>query len=156
MLANMLASHTDCSRVEQSSIIKFLLVENCNPCEIYAKFSDIYKQASFIKKYQQMSKMQFFHYELESKRQFIEWKHTDIPVKKKLKMQRSVKKILHSDTKGPSSVGFLEKVESVNSASYFQLFKQNSPYLLNYHPIYISNQPTNQPNHIRSGHMEFN
>ena len=33
--------------------------------------------------------------------------------------------------KGPITIDYLEKVAPVNSASYFECFRQNLPYLLN-------------------------
>ena len=37
----MVANQTDCSRLEQRSIIKFLMAK-CKPCEIYQRICDVY------------------------------------------------------------------------------------------------------------------
>ena len=42
--------------------------------------------------------------------------------------------------KGPISIDFLKKDVTVNSASYYQLFRQYSPYLLNDPHIYYLKQ----------------
>ena len=47
---------------------------------------------------------------------------------------RSTKKVMQTvfcDMKGPMTIDFLEKGTTVNSASYCQFLKENSPYLLN-------------------------
>ena len=49
-LFKMIANQVKCSRLEQRSIIKFLLAENCKPCEIYRRICDVYGEARFIKK----------------------------------------------------------------------------------------------------------
>ena len=41
---------SECTRLEQRSIIKFLLVEKCKPCEIYNRLCDVYGEAYFSKK----------------------------------------------------------------------------------------------------------
>ena len=32
---------------EQRTVVKFLVVENCKPCEIYGKMYDVYGEACF-------------------------------------------------------------------------------------------------------------
>lgn len=59
------------------------------------------------------------HYEPESKRQNIEWKHPRSPVKKKFKTQLSAGKVMLTvfwDTKGPILEDFLEQGCTINSA----------------------------------------
>ena len=66
--------------------------------------------------------------------QSTERKYADSPAKKKFQVQQSVKKIMlrvFQDMKGTITIDSLEKGSTVNSASYYQLLKQNSPYLLN-------------------------
>ena len=60
------------------------------------------------------------YYELESKRQSMEWKHVDSLVKKKFWTQWSVKVMLPVfwDIKGSIPFDFLGKGATVNSASY--------------------------------------
>ena len=64
----------------------------------------------------------------------MEWKHTDFPVKKKFWAQQSGKKMMLTvfwNMKEPITIDFREKAATVNSTSYCQLLRQNSPYLLN-------------------------
>ena len=70
----------------------------------------------------------------ESKRQSMEWKHTDSSVNKMFRAQLSVTKIMLTilwDRKRSIIVDFLEKVATVNSASYCKHLRQNLAYLLN-------------------------
>ena len=67
-------------------------------------------------------------------KQSMEWKHTDSPVNKRYWVQQSVKKvtlIVFYDMKRPLIIDFLENSSTVNSYSYYQLLRWNSPYLLN-------------------------
>ena len=70
----------------------------------------------------------------------MEWKHIDSPEKKKFWAQQPVKKVkptLFANMKGAIIIDFFKKGAIVNSASYCQLFRQNSQkfsYLLN---IYV-------------------
>ena len=76
----------------------------------------------------------------ETKRQSMEWKHTNFPIMKKFWVQWSVKKVMLSvfwDMKELLTIDFLEKVATANSGSYCQLLRQNLPYLLNVIYIYI-------------------
>ena len=55
------------------------------------------------------------------KKWFMEWKHTDFPVKKRLLAQQSVKKVMMTvfwDMKELPIINFLEKGATVNSVSY--------------------------------------
>ena len=45
MLANL-----ESLRLEQRSVIKFLVAEKCKPCEIYRRLCDVYETASFSQK----------------------------------------------------------------------------------------------------------
>ena len=66
----------------------------------------------------------FFYDVPELKRQSIEWKHIDSPVKNKFWVQQSVKKVMLTvfwNMKGPIT---LEKGATVNSASYYHLLSQ--------------------------------
>lgn len=68
-----------------------------------------------------------FHYEPESKRQSMEWKHVTSPVKKKFKSQRSAGKVMLTvfwDRKGPITISFLERGQTVNSENYCNLLTQ--------------------------------
>ena len=46
----MAANETQCSRIEQRSLIKFLLAEKCKPREIYRRICDVYGEACFSQK----------------------------------------------------------------------------------------------------------
>ena len=57
-------------------------------------------------------------------------KHTDSPLKKKVRGQMSAKKVMlavYWDIKGPITRDFLEKYITMNNASYCQLCRQNLP-----------------------------
>ena len=41
---------TECSRLEQRSVIKFLVAEKCKSCEIYRRMFNVFGEASFSKK----------------------------------------------------------------------------------------------------------
>ena len=43
----MVVNQTECTRLEQSSAIKFLVVEEYKQCEIYGKMCDVYEEAFF-------------------------------------------------------------------------------------------------------------
>ena len=43
----MAASQTECSRVEQRCVIKFLMTEKCKTSEIYKSICDVYGKACF-------------------------------------------------------------------------------------------------------------
>ena len=67
------------------------------------------------------------------KKKSIEWKCTDSQVKKKFREQYSVKKVMLTvfwDMKGLITIDFLEKVATVNNASYCKLLSQNAPFQL--------------------------
>ena len=75
-----------------------------------------------------------FTKEPETKRQTMKWKHTDYPLKKRFQTQRGAKKVMLTvfcNMKGPMTIDFVEKGATLNSASHCQLFRQNSPYILN-------------------------
>ena len=42
------------SRIEQISVIKFLVAEQCKPSEIFRRMSDVYEEACFSQKCLQM------------------------------------------------------------------------------------------------------
>lgn len=64
------------------------------------------------------------HYEPESKRQSMEWKHVQSPTKKKFKSQRAVGKVMLTvfwDMKGPVTIDFLQRGTTVNAENYCEL-----------------------------------
>ena len=46
-LFKMAANQIECSRLEQKSLIKFLVAEECKPCEIYRRKYVMYREACF-------------------------------------------------------------------------------------------------------------
>ena len=46
----MVANQTECTRLEQSSLIKFLVAEKFKPCEIYRRMCDVYRETCFSHK----------------------------------------------------------------------------------------------------------
>ena len=65
-----------------------------------------------------------YHYEPESKRQSMEWKHTASPVKKKFKSQRTTRKVMLTvfwDRQGPITLDFKSQGNNVNSQNYCEL-----------------------------------
>ena len=131
----MEANQSECSRLEQRSVNKFLVAESEN----HVKFTEcaMYTEKPvLIKKCLQIGLL----LEPESKRQSLEWKHIDSPAKKKFRIQHSVKKVMLTvfcDMKGTITIDFLEKDTTVNSTSYCQLLRQKSPYSPNDIRIYI-------------------
>jgi hypothetical protein len=68
------------------------------------------------------------HYEPESKRQSMEWKHPGSPTKKKFKAQSSAGKEMLTvfwDSKGSILEDYLEKGCTIKSASYCDLLANN-------------------------------
>ena len=63
----------------------------------------------------------------------VEWKHTDSPVKKKFRVQQSVKKVMLRLI----TVDFHEKRATENFASYYQLLWQKFILFIEWYP-YIS------------------
>ena len=47
----MVANQTEFTRLEQRSVIKYLMTENCKPCEIYKRMCDVYGEACFSQKF---------------------------------------------------------------------------------------------------------
>ena len=45
-----MVNRTECSWLEQKSVIKFLVAEKCKPCEIYRRMCDVYRKACFSQK----------------------------------------------------------------------------------------------------------
>ena len=75
----MVANQILCFRLEQRSVIKFLVAEKCKPSEIYSIMYNECGEACFIKKKKEKKKKSKFtnelsHYEPELKRQSMEWK----------------------------------------------------------------------------------
>ena len=46
----MVANQTECSGYEQRLVIKYFVIENCKPYEIYTRMRDVYGKACFSKK----------------------------------------------------------------------------------------------------------
>ena len=50
MLFKMVTNQTECFILEQRSVMKSLLVENCKQCQIYTRKCDMYIELCFSKK----------------------------------------------------------------------------------------------------------
>jgi len=67
------------------------------------------------------------HYEPESKRQSMQWKHPSSPVAKKFKTQPSVGKFMLTvfwDSQGPILETYLERGTTVTSATYCDMLQR--------------------------------
>ncbi|CAK9816246.1 Histone-lysine N-methyltransferase SETMAR [Anthophora plagiata] len=66
------------------------------------------------------------HYDPETKRQSMEWKHTSSPVRKKFKVQPSAGKVMLTifwDLQGPVHCDFLENQRTINSQYYSEMLE---------------------------------
>ena len=64
------------------------------------------------------------HFEPESKRQSMEWKHISSPVKNKFRIQTSAGKVMLTvfwDSEGPVFCDYLEDQRTINSVYYLSL-----------------------------------
>jgi len=71
-------------------------------------------------------KTRVHHYNLDSKRQSMEWRHPSSPVQKKFKRQPSAKKVmltLFRDMHGPILVHIQAHGQTVNSANYCAMLR---------------------------------
>ena len=124
MVANQSASG-----LNQGRTLNFWWLRSEN-YEVYRRIYNVYVLVKCL----QIGKIWVCYYEPELKRQFVKWKHTDSPVKKKFQTQQSIKNIMLTvfrDIKGHIIIDFVEKGATVNSASYCLLQRQNSLNLLN-------------------------
>ena len=46
----MVANQTECSKLEQRSVINFFVAEKCKSCEIYERMYDVHGEAYFCQK----------------------------------------------------------------------------------------------------------
>ena len=74
---------TECSRLEQRSVIKFLLVEKCKPYEIYKRMCNECWEACFCFKKMFTNGLNMFAIVSLSKKESTKWEHMDSLVKKK-------------------------------------------------------------------------
>ena len=47
----MSANRTECSRLEQRSVIHFLMVEKCKLCDVYRRMCDMFEEECFCERY---------------------------------------------------------------------------------------------------------
>ncbi|XP_050925028.1 histone-lysine N-methyltransferase SETMAR [Lates calcarifer] len=97
-----MADQKACSRIEQRSVIKFLVAEGCKPIEIHRRMSTVYGATCF------------------SQKNVYKWA-------KLFKEGRSSGKVMLTvfwDMQGPITISFLEKGSTVNSANYCELLRQ--------------------------------
>ena len=76
-LFKMITNQTECSRLEQRSVIKCSVAEKCKPCEIYKRMCDVYGEVCFSKIiFYNWAKHECATRSLSKKKQFMELKHT--------------------------------------------------------------------------------
>ena len=105
------------TRLDQRSIFKILVAKKWKSFEIY-RVRDVVGEARFNNK-NKMDYTWVCHYDPETKRQSMDWKHIDSRVSNKLRDQSSVKNfmlIISWDIKRPITIDFLEKGKRVKSA----------------------------------------
>ena len=123
-LFKMVANPTECSKLEQRSVMKFLMAEKHKACEIHRRMCDVYEEAClsqkmFINGWDRGLPLQA-RVEKTVDGVEIQW----FSVMKRFWVQESVKKVIltvFSDMKKAISIDFLVEGATVNSASYCQL-----------------------------------
>ncbi len=98
--------------------------------EICSKLLKRYKKEgdSFLERIITTDESWVHHYEPETKRQSMSWKHSDSPTVKKFKAQPSSKKVLLTifwDMKGTILCDYLETQRTINSEYYSNLLKND-------------------------------
>ena len=133
------ANQTECSRLEQRSVIKFVVAEKCKPCEMYRRMCDIYGETCLC--FWSKNIYKWTNHGFGTKyTDFLAKKNNDFQVKKTFLVLWSAKKVMLTvtrDMKEPMTHDFLKEGATVYRAFYCQLVKQNLPYLLNDPHIYI-------------------
>ena len=82
-LFKMPANQIECSKLKQSSVIKFLVAKRCKPCKTYRRICDVYKEAYFNRKnLYKCAKHGFDSMSQSWKDSSLEWKHTHSSGKK--------------------------------------------------------------------------
>ena len=89
--SKMTANQIKYFRLEQRSVIKFLMAKNFKLCEIYRRMSDVY-WGVLVKNIYKWVKIGFAIIRLTQKESAHQWEWTDSSVKKKLWMRWLVKK----------------------------------------------------------------
>ena len=120
------ANQTQCSRLEQKSVINFLVAENFKPCEIYKRMCIVNEKTCLSQKCLQKSKVWVCYYKPKAKRESMGWKQIDPRVMKMFPALWSIKKIMLTvlmNIKGPITINFIEKVARVNITSYCHFLK---------------------------------
>ena len=131
-LFKMAANQTKFSRLKQMFVMRFLSADKCKLYRIYRKMCDVYREACF------------------SQNMFTNWLNMGLPpgtcvkntvheveIQLTLQQRKSSMLTIFWDIKGPITIDFLKNGITINSTSYWQLLRQNSPNLLNDFSIYI-------------------
>jgi hypothetical protein len=82
--------------------------------------------------------MWWHHYELESKRQYMEWRHTNSPSKKRFKARPLVGKVMcivFWDSKGVILLDFLQPENTINPDCYIATLTKLKAWLLRVKPL---------------------
>ena len=116
------------SRLEQRSVIKFLLAEKCTSHEIFRRICEVYKERCFSQK---RDNHEFSTTALN--RKDSSFSENSLSGSDKVSDAVDIKES-HIDSllrhEGPITILILEEVATVNSASYCQLLRQNLPLIL--------------------------
>ena len=89
----MAANQTECSKLDQRSVIKFITIEKCKLCEIYKWMCGVYKEKQVLVKNILTNGLNMSLTLWSRVKKTIEWKHTST-VKKKFQVQQSIKKVM--------------------------------------------------------------
>ena len=81
----------------------------------------------FLSRLVTMDETWFYHYDLETKQQSMEWRHSGSPRPKTFRVQKSAGKFLVSifwDQDGILPIGYLPKGQNINAQYYLSLLMQ--------------------------------
>ena len=82
---------------------------------------------SFLERFFTQVKCWFYHFEIKTKRQSMQWKHPSSPFPKKAKVVLSAEKVAASvfwDAKGIVFIDYLQKRRTINGEYYANLLKE--------------------------------
>ena len=121
------SGRSNCFRLEQRSVIKSLMVKMCKPSKICIRMCNMGGELYLDQKIFTNRLNMGLPLQAWVKKQSIESKLTDSPVKKKFWSQQSIKKVMLTvflDIKVPITNDFFEKSATVNAALHCQFLQQ--------------------------------